>query len=74
MDPTKDFVKRWMEERGYEFPVLWSGSYHRKAKVRGYPTTWVVDREGNIAFEVLGGTDRFEQEYGWRVEAVLEEG
>lgn len=60
-----------MEKRGYDFTVLWSAGYNRKVNVRGFPTTWVVDREGNIAFEILGGGDRFGQEYGWRIEALL---
>lgn len=62
-----------MDKRGYDFTVLWSGGYNRKVKVRGFPTTWVVDRDGNIAFEVLGGSERFAQEYQWRIEALLEE-
>ena len=72
MDPTKDFVRKWMGDRGYDFPVLWSDGYYRKAGVRAYPTTLVVDREGNVAFKVIGGTERFAQEYGWRIEALLE--
>ena len=69
-DPTKEYVRKWLEERGYDFPVLWSGGYHRDVGVRGFPTTWVVDPQGRIAFEILGGADRFEQEYGWMVEAL----
>ena len=71
-DPTKDHVSNWMAERGYDFTVLWSDGYDRKAGVRGFPTTWVVDREGRVAFEVLGGTDHFDQEYGWRIAALAE--
>jgi hypothetical protein len=61
-----------MDQRGYDFTALWANGYARKAGVMGFPTTWVVDREGRIAFEVLGGTDHFDQEYGWRIEALLE--
>jgi hypothetical protein len=71
-DPTRDHVRRWMEKRGYDFPVLWSDGYNRGAGVRAYPTTLVVDREGQVAFFVVGNTDRFAQEYGWRIEALLE--
>ena len=71
-DPTRDYVRSWLAERGYDFPVLWGDGYGRKAKVRGYPTTWVVDKDGTVAFTVIGGGERFAQEFGWRVEALLE--
>ncbi len=61
-----------METRGYDFPVLWNDGYYQEAGVRGFPTTWVVDREGRIAFSVLGPPEHFGQEYGWRVEVLLE--
>ena len=60
-----------MEERNYTFTVLWGNGYDRKVGVRGFPTTWVVDGDGRIAFEVIGGTDRFAQEFRWRVEALV---
>ena len=72
MDPTRDFVLKWMEQRNYEFTVLWGDGYYQEVGVMAFPTTWVVDREGNIAFEVMGGTIHFAQEFGWRVEALLE--
>jgi hypothetical protein len=72
-DPTRDHVKRWLETRGYDFPVLWSGGYHQDAGVTGFPTTWVVDRQGRLVFDVMGIPVHFGQEYGWRVEALLEE-
>jgi hypothetical protein len=71
-DGTPNQVQMWMEARGYEFPVLWDDGYVRRAGVRGFPTTWVVDQEGRIAFEWVGGdANRFAQELTWRVEAVL---
>jgi hypothetical protein len=63
-----------MEERNYDFLVLWNDGYAREAGVMGYPTTWVVDQQGGIAFDVLGGSQRVLQELGWRVEALLEAG
>lgn len=71
MDPTKEYLRKWLDQRGYDFPVLWAGGYTREVGVRGYPTTWVVDREGRIVFNVVGGTDHFAQEFGWRVDALL---
>lgn len=71
-DPTQDYLRSWMRARGYDFPVLWNDGYNRRAGVMAYPTTWVVDPEGRIAFRILGDTDRFAQEYGWRIEGLLE--
>lgn len=71
-DGTKEQVKSWMNARGYTFPVLWDDGYVRRAGVQGFPTTWVVDQQGRIAFDWVGGdAGRFSQELGWRVDAVL---
>ena len=72
-DPTRDHVRTWMEQRNYDFPVLWGERYHLESGVSAYPTTWVVDREGRIVFEVVGGTGHFSQEFGWRVESLSDE-
>ena len=69
-DPNKFFVRRWMEQRGYDFPVLWGDGYYRQVGVMAFPTTLVVDREGKIAFKAIGGTEHFAQEFGWRIDAV----
>lgn len=63
-----------MADRGYHFPVLWGERFATKAGVTAFPTTWVVDREGRIAFLEVGGTGLFAQEFGWRVDAVMEDG
>ena len=71
-DGTKEQVQSWMDARGYTFPVLWGDGYFRRAGVRTFPTTWVVDRQGRIVFEWIGGAaGRFAQELGWRGDAVL---
>lgn len=73
-DPSQEKVKKWMTDRGYHFPVLWGDQFAFRAGVTAFPTTWVVDQEGGIAFEVVGSTSHFTQEFGWRVEALLEDG
>jgi hypothetical protein len=70
-DPSKEFVADWMRKRNYYFTVLWGGTFHKEVGVEAFPTTWIVDREGDIVFEVVGGTDRFAQENQWRVESIL---
>jgi len=61
-----------MDARGYDFPVLWGGGFAYDVGVVGFPTTWVVDREGRVAFNVMGATMRFAEEFGWRIEAVMD--
>jgi hypothetical protein len=63
-----------MDDRGYDFPVLWNDNYTGEAGVRSYPTTWVVDREGRIVFDIPVEPGNFGQELRWRVEAVLDGG
>ena len=60
-----------MDDRGYHFPVLWGERFAIKAGVSSFPTTWVVDRDGTMAFSVVGSAGPFAQEFGWRVEALL---
>ncbi len=62
-----------MDDRGYDFPVLWGEKFAASVGVTAFPTTWVVDREGRIAFRVVGSAGPFAQEFGWRVEALLED-
>jgi thiol-disulfide isomerase/thioredoxin len=66
---TRDF----MLEKGYDFPVILDEGFVRAANVNLFPTTIFVDREGKIAFEFLGSSLRLVDEYGFRVEALLEQ-
>ena len=36
------------------------------------PTTWFVDREGRVQFVQLGASNRLDEEFMWRVEAIRE--
>ena len=73
-EPTRSHVKQWMGQRGWDFTVLWNDGYNRKAGVRAFPTTLFLDREGRVAFRVVGGGERIIQEFGWRVDALGGEG
>lgn len=44
--------------------------YVNKAGIQGFPTTWFLNREGQIAFLKLGWTKELEEEFGWRIEAL----
>lgn len=69
-DRNPESVPPWMEEKGYTFPVLLDDGYVNKAGVQGFPTTWFLNREGQIAFLKLGWTKELDEEFGWRIEAL----
>ena len=41
-----------------------------KAGIQGFPTTWFLNKEGQIAFQKRGWTKELEEEFGWRIEAL----
>jgi thiol-disulfide isomerase/thioredoxin len=67
LDITRDF----MEEKGYDFPVIFDEGLVRMANIWAFPTTLFVDREGRIVFSYLGASLHLVDEYTWRVEALL---
>ena len=69
-DRNPESVPPWMEKKGYTFPVLLDDGYVNKAGIQGFPTTWFLNREGQIAFLKRGWTKELEEEFGWRIEAL----
>jgi len=69
-DDDPDEVREWMNEREFDFAVLLDDGYNDRAGIRGYPTTWFIDRHGRIAFSKLGWSEALTEEFGWRVEAL----
>lgn len=65
-DTTRDF----MEEKGYDFPVVLDGGLARMLNIFAWPTTLFVDRDGGIVFSYVGASLRLVEEYTWRVEAL----
>ena len=69
-DRNPESVPPWMEKKGYTFPVLLDDGYVNKADIQGFPTTWFLNKEGQIAFLKRGWTKELEEEFGWRIEAL----
>ena len=69
-DDDPDEVREWMKEHEYDFAVLLDDGYNDDAGVRGYPTTWFIDRNGRIEFTKLGWSEALTEEFRWRVEAL----
>lgn len=70
---TADHVRDWMEERGYDFPVLIDDGYISDVGVRGFPTTWFVSPDGRIVYRRRGTSPDLLESFSWRVEALKEE-
>jgi thiol-disulfide isomerase/thioredoxin len=68
-DQDADRPRKWMVTKKYEFPVLLDDGYVDK-NVKVFPTTWFIDKQGHIAFEVLGATEKLVEEFSWRIEAL----
>ena len=69
-DPSAEKVRDWMDEHGYDFPVLRDDGYLRKVNIHTYPTTWFLNAEGGIAFVKTGYTGELIQKFTWRIEAL----
>ena len=64
-------VPKWMEKNKYTFNVLFDDGYvDAKADVKGFPTTWFIDKAGRIAFVKVGWTQKLIEEFSWRIEAL----
>lgn len=69
-DRNPESVPPWMGKKGYTFPVLFDDGYVNKAGIQAFPTTWFLNREGQIAFLKRGWTKELEEEFSWRIEAL----
>lgn len=63
-------VRRWMAEQKYDFAVMLDDGFVRRNKIEAFPTTWFLDRNGKIAFEKRGWTQKLLEEFSWRVEEL----
>lgn len=68
-DPNVETPRKWMASKKYAFPVLLNDGYADR-HVRSYPTTWFLDKEGRIAFELVGATHKLVEEFSWRIDAL----
>ncbi|MCY1010434.1 redoxin domain-containing protein [Nannocystis pusilla] len=66
----KDEVARWMREHKHRFPVLLDAGFCQKAGVEMFPTFWVLDREGRLAYTLPGASENLREEFAWRIESL----
>jgi cytochrome c-type biogenesis protein len=55
-----------MKEQGFNFPAALdnTGRISNEYGIRGIPTTFIIDREGNVIASAVGGRD-------WNTQAVF---
>ncbi|HEX9986078.1 MAG TPA: redoxin domain-containing protein [Thermoanaerobaculia bacterium] len=68
-DPEADTPRKWMASKKYAFPVLLDDGFVDQ-NVNVFPTTWFIDKQGRIAFEILGSTEKLVEEFSWRIDAL----
>ena len=56
VDISKDEIKQFVKDREYSFPILFdeTGEVLREYAIRAFPTTFMVDKDGNIYGYVPG--------------------
>ncbi|TVR29219.1 MAG: TlpA family protein disulfide reductase [Balneolaceae bacterium] len=69
-DPILSELIEWMEEHDYTFPTLRDDGYITTSGVSVFPTTWFLDRNGNIIYTQLGYTSELVEEFSWRIEEL----
>jgi thiol-disulfide isomerase/thioredoxin len=63
-------VEKFMAEKKFSLPVLLDDGFVHRAGIDVFPTTWFLDRQGRIAFNVTGWSEKLVDEYAWRIEAL----
>ena len=49
-----DIVKNFLQKRNYSYPSVQSEDAFRKFFVRAFPTTYMIDKDGNISNFLMG--------------------
>ncbi len=72
-DPDPRAVRPFVAARRLGFPVLLDDGFATR-NIRGFPTTWFVDRDGRIAYELrglrVGELDDMVEQLVWRIESL----
>jgi thiol-disulfide isomerase/thioredoxin len=69
-DKDSQDVTDWLRDRGFTFTTLLDDGYVRSSKVRSFPTTWFLDREGRIVYLQKGYTPNLLEEFSWRIDSL----
>lgn len=70
-DTLPEDLASFMDEHDYDFAAALDGGAAMGWGVGSWPTTWFLDREGRIVFEQRGYSPHLEEEFRWRIDALL---
>ena len=62
-------VQKFMNDRKFNFPVLRGDNYVEDAGITAFPTTWFINRNGQIIYQT-NFSDKLVEEFTWRVEEL----
>lgn len=59
-EKDKDYIIKFLEDEGYSFPVVFDedGSVFAQYTVRSLPSTFFIDKDGNVKYYVPGAMDK----------------
>ncbi|WAS94571.1 redoxin domain-containing protein [Nannocystis punicea] len=63
-------VAQWMREHKHAFPVLLDRGFCQKAGIAAFPTFWILDRDGGLAYSLPGAAPNMREEFAWRIESL----
>ncbi len=69
-DEDLDTIKKFMSGKKYDFAVLRDENYLSSVGINTFPTTWFINRNGQISFIKIGASDKLLEEFGWRIEEL----
>ena len=63
-------IKKWSLEKGLTYPILMDDGYvsDHAGLIEAFPTTWFVNRRGEIVYIQRGSDENLVEEFSWRIE------
>lgn len=63
-------AREWLSEHKIGLPVGMGRNYMRRYAIDSVPTTWIIDRNGRVVFEMVGYQMNLEHEFGTRIDYI----
>jgi peroxiredoxin len=68
-----NFLKKFLESREVQYPILLvDAAIPKSYEVPGYPTFFIIDREGTIRWSGVGYGEGYEEEFRKQLKAVID--
>lgn len=69
-DPNQEKVISWMKDNSYSFAVLYDDGYLKRVGINSFPTTWFINKKGEIVYIQNVWTKHLVDEFSWRIESL----